>query len=297
MTASENFDNLIHDIDGFIYSQVTERGLDVRTEKAYRLDLEHLRDWMEKSEMEEQEKAVQWEEWIPKYFMYLSQEKRLRPSTISRKYRVIGYYLKYLVKRGILSGGIQDKRGQEPVHPLIDSAKQAALVQEKTEEESCLSKSEVDAFFQAIRREYEGLDSDFRRRVCLRDQIMMELLFYHGLEVSELLKMEASDYEPKTGILLIPKKRDKGRAVRLFSRELQEQMGRWLEEREYFEQDNEFQGRMFLSKLGRPLSMKMVINIFEKYRVLAGIEKECTPKDLKRSMKGYAWEVVREICG
>ena len=74
-------------------------------------------------------------------------------------------------------------------------------------------------------------------------------------------------------------------------------MGQWLEERQYFEQDNEFQERMFLSKFGRPLSMKMVINIFEKYRLLAGIEKACTPKDLKKSMQGYAWELVREVCG
>ena len=50
---------------------------------------------------------------------------------------------------------------------------------------------------------------------------------------------------------------------------------------------------MFLSKLGKPLSMKMVTNIFDKYRVLAGIEKECTPKDLKGSFGRYAEEVVR----
>ena len=51
---------------------------------------------------------------------------------------------------------------------------------------------------------------------------------------------------------------------------------------------------MFLSKLGKPLSMKMVTNIFDKYRVLAGIEKECTPKDLKKSLGRYGEEMVRE---
>ena len=51
---------------------------------------------------------------------------------------------------------------------------------------------------------------------------------------------------------------------------------------------------MFLSKLGKPLSMKMVTNIFDKYRVLAGIEKECTPKDLKNSLRRYGEGMVRE---
>ena len=43
--------------------------------------------------------------------------------------------------------------------------------------------------------------------------------------------------------------------------------------------------------------MKMIIEIFEKYRALAGIERECTPKDLKGSMQRYAREVVMEQCG
>jgi hypothetical protein len=51
---------------------------------------------------------------------------------------------------------------------------------------------------------------------------------------------------------------------------------------------------MFLSKLGKPLSMKMVINIFDKYREMAGIEKVCKPKDLKNSLGRYAEELVRE---
>ena len=40
--------------------------------------------------------------------------------------------------------------------------------------------------------------------------------------------------------------------------------------------------------------MKMVINIFDKYREMAGIEKVCKPKDLKNSLGRYAEEMVRE---
>ena len=73
-------------------------------------------------------------------------------------------------------------------------------------------------------------------------------------------------------------------------------MERWISERDYFERDNEYHDRMFLSKLGRPLSMKMVINVVEKYRKLAGIEKVVTPKDLKKSMERYGRELVMEMC-
>lgn len=304
-------------IDDFIASQVTKKGLDTRTEKAYRLDLEHFYEWMERelefsgkkkdkdrsdignTVPEMIEEVVEWKEKIEKYLRYLSQEKGLRTSTISRKYKVVGYFLRYLVQQGQLS-----EKDIKKVLELEQEKKQERVwIQkqnlEKWEEsewtKNCLSKSEVDAFFQAIRQEYEELDSDFRKRVCLRDQIMMELLFYHGIEISELLKMKVSDYHQKTAVLKIYRKRERARLVYLFSTTLQEQMKEWLNEHSWFEREEEYCNYMFLSKLGKPLSMKMVINIFEKYRVKAAIEKACTPKDLKNSLGRYGEELVREL--
>lgn len=297
-SPEQNFQNLI---DEFIASQVTKRGLDQRTAKAYRLDLEHLYLWLEQdpaiapakeggaiASVETDtgagaagSKDFCWEEKMEAYLEYLSREKGLRFSTVSRKYRVFGYYLSYLVTQGLLPGC-------RPLKLVCQTKEEPA--------DNLLSKQEADAFFQALEREYAGLDSDFRRRVCLRDRIMMELLFYHGIEVSQLLRMEVSDYNRKTAILIIRGKKEKDRGIYLFSSSLREQMEQWLSEHEYFEHGGEYHSRMFLSKLGRPLSMKMVINIFEKYRVRAGIEKECTPKDLKNSMKRYAKELLVEQC-
>ncbi len=158
-----------------------------------------------------------------------------------------------------------------------------------------LTKKEVDLLFGAIKREYEELDSDFRKRVCLRDQVMIKLLFYHGIEISELLRLEVMDYHWKTAFLDIRGKRGKDRSIYLFSGELRGQMEQWLSEHGYFEHDDLYRNRMFLSKMGKPLSMKMVINIFDKYRVMAGIEKECKPKDLKNSLRKYAEELVWEM--
>lgn len=283
-------------IDGFIRNQVVGRGLDERTEKAYRLDLEHFHKWMEKEQLPDN--MATWQMRTEQYINYLLKEKGLRTSTVSRKNRVFGYFLTYLAKQGAAPIGYSQAFDET-------EAKMAALGSQqinnwkstKTEPAYCLlSKSEVDAFFEAIRREREEVDSAFRRRLCVRDQVMMGLLFYHGIDISELLKIDVSDYNIKSGILTIPKKREKECSVRLFCKELRDQMKQWLDEHEYFERDEKFQDRLFLSKMGRPLSMKMVILIFEKYRVLAGIEREFTPKDLKRSLSGYGQELVREQC-
>ena len=219
-------------------------------------------------------------EWMEAYLKYLAEEKKLRFSTVSRKQRVFRYYLSYLASQGIVKEYRPLKQVKRPKEGLGSEY---------------LTKKEIDLFFQAIQQEYKELDSDFRRRVCLRDQVMMELLFYHRIEISELLRLEVSDYNPRTAVLTVPRKREKERMVYLFSKALQGQMARWLEEHEYFEHDGAYRSRMFLSKLGKPLSMKMVVNIFDKYRVRAGIEKMCTPKDLKNSLGRYAEEVVREM--
>lgn len=321
--------NLQKQIEGFINTQVVSRGLDERTAIAYRMDLEQFHSWMElkikekreqaesghlvsqvltdlqgvrkkpesgiqpglqlgEAELQEKrclEEGKEWgyEEWMEKYLNYLSEEKGLRTSTISRRHRVFRYYLAYLAKQGLVERYRPLKLREQPKLP-----KEISL-------DRYLTKKEIDRFFLAIQQEYEELDSEFRRRVCLRDQVMMELLFYHRLEVSELLRLEVSDYNRKTAVLTVPRKREKERTVYLFSKELQGRMAQWLDDHDYFEHDEMYQNRMFLSKLGKPLSMKMVVNIFEKYRGRAGIEKACTPKDLKNGLGRYAVEVVREM--
>lgn len=276
MAGNPSSDKLIED---FISSQVIDRGLDERTAKAYRLDLEHLHQWMSSEESGGKER---WEGKIEAYLEHLSVEKNRRPSTIYRKQRVFDYYLSYLSAQGII------ERTRPLKHAHLQKGGKADVV---------LSKGEIDAFFRAINQEYADLNSDFRRRICLRDQVMMGLLFYHGIEVSELLRMEVGDYDRKKSVLVVRKKNGKDCSAYLFSKTLQGQLERWLDEHEYFERGEGYDERMFLSKLGKPLSMKMITNIFDKYRVMAGIEKEVTPKDLKKSMKQYAVEMMREWCG
>ena len=263
--ASDNF------IEDFISSQVTGRGLDIRTEKAYRMDLQLFYEWL----VGKEETADAWKENIEAYLCYLAREKKLRASTISRKSKVFQYYASYLKAQGILPDGGEEKAGT--VCKIAAGTSASGIVEKPSGDDMTLSRQEVDALFQAMEREYETLDSDFRRRVCLRDQVMLKLLFYHGIEISELLALEITDYDKVQGILTIRGKRGKQRTIRIFSIDLRRQLVQWLDQQEYFQREEQYSSRMFLSKLGRPLSMKMVILIFDKYRVMAGIKKECTP--------------------
>lgn len=290
MALRQDLQNLV---EGFIDTQVVSRGLDERTIKAYQQDLELFFRWLETGGEEETDlwekiafpmsdglKKYDWKGNMEAYLGFISREKGLRFSTVCRRYQVFGYFLSYMRTEGLIESFRPLELPDQPEEALVDTL---------------LTKYEVDAFFQAIGREYAGLDSDFRRRVCLRDQVMMGLLFYHGMEISELLRLEVADYNLQTAVLTIRRKREKERAVYVFNQTLQKQMEQWLSVHDHFENGGLYHNRMFLSKLGRPLSMKMVTNIFDKYRVMAGIEKECSPKDLKNSLRRYGEELVREM--
>ena len=64
-----------NEIERFVQAQVRGKGLDERTEKAYRLDLEHLYRWLEI-----QGKKTPDEKDIERYLEYLLSEKGLKHS-------------------------------------------------------------------------------------------------------------------------------------------------------------------------------------------------------------------------
>ena len=84
-------------IEGFVASQVIQRGLDKRTANAYRFDLQQIYLWLG-----EQRIPILEESAAEDYLEYLIKEKKRKPSTVIRKYRVLQYYLEYLFKQGCL---------------------------------------------------------------------------------------------------------------------------------------------------------------------------------------------------
>ena len=244
-------------IAGFIDAQVVRRGLDWRTGEAYRIDLEHFYKWLDGEgarEAEQLQPQLQtagglpqdgrgWQEKMEAYLEYLALVKKLRPSTVARKYRVFNYYLAYLVREGLLrdcgplklrraagrprrrgwdGDGLQsadlqrgtDSLGDAGGQRSADSSEHAGVWRDadklqgrspngqKGAEDSGdaggpedaldsktwsrrrdadgrdvdrtdryepkaerMSKTDVDAFFLALEREYSGLESDFRKRV------------------------------------------------------------------------------------------------------------------------------------
>ena len=57
--------------------------------------------------------------------------------------------------------------------------------------------------------------------------------------------MEIDDYNKRNCVLTVRRKNGKDYSAYLFSKKLQEQMARWLDEHEYFEHGKGYDNRMF----------------------------------------------------
>ena len=272
--ALEEHKNLLQEF----LADMRKSGYTPQTLRCYEADINRLLSWLSDNKKEELNGNE-----ADGFLSWLEKEGINKAVSINRKKISYGRYLEWLSGTG---KGLKEKESVisyqfHNIHHLY-------------REPGCLSREEVDRFLEALDREYESLDSEFRRRVCLRDSVMFELLFYHSLDIGELVSMEAKDVDLEHRMFYTEGKDQRRKAYVLYSDKLYRKLREWKKERSAFVRDPRYKEKLFLTKLGTPVSMKFLVTVFEKYRELSGIKAEATPQFLKHSMKEYAESVMRE---
>lgn len=270
------------DLTDFFHA-MQERSYDPQTLRCYEADLNCFFRWYR-----EREEDTAWEgerelngSLIAEYLEYLAQYEGKKPSTINRKRISFNRYLEWLKEKGL--------QEEEAVIPY----KSRRL--DRLKSPRALSRNEVDQFLNALDQEYELLKTDFRKKVCLRDSVMFELLFYHSLEIHELVSLKVSDVHMEDRQFLVENKKKGTRIEYLYSDRLCQKLSQWMEERKEFASRNKkYEDMLFLTKMGTPVTMKFLVTVFGKYKQLSGITEEATPQFLKHSMKAYAESLMRE---
>jgi len=145
---------------------------------------------------------------------------------------------------------------------------------------SVLSVAEVEAVLAAVTTEDVA---------AFRDRAILEVLYGCGLRVSELCALKTRDVDLTESLVrvlgkggkerLVPLGTDARSGVRRYLRELRPMLDRGRSE-----------GRLFLNRLGRPLSRMGVWKILRKYVERAGIEKHTTPHTLRHSFATHLLE-------
>ncbi len=231
----------------------TQKCLDPKTLKAYRIDLRQFCEQISENRITEISP-----ESLELYIARLHAE--YRPRTAKRKIASIKALFHYLEYREIIEHNPFNKmrvRFREPV------------ILPKT-----IPLTTVELFLSTIYKQHKTANTPFQKQNTLRDAAVAELLFATGMRISELCSLQVSDVNLSDGTLLIYGKGSRERRLHIGNDAVIHILTEYNESIRNIRQSS---GYFFVNHAGRVLSDQSVRRMINKYTAMASIEQHITP--------------------
>lgn len=250
--------DLQHGISQYLRDCKYQKGLDLKTIKAYRIDLAQFSAFMADGNWSLTREGV---------MAYISDlHQRYKPKTIRRKIASVKAFCGYLEYEELLETNPFSRLRLKLSAPLILPR--------------TIPLSVIEAILTTAYHEKEKMQSSKQRNVVLRDIAVLELLFATGIRVSELCALQCSDVRLDEGEIKIYGKGAKERFVQIANPEVLKALRFYLEQ---YKDIIAQAGTFFVNRLHKPLSDQSVRRIIKKYSELAGVEKHITPHMFRHS--------------
>lgn len=190
----------------------------------------------------------------------------------SRKLATLHKLFSYLFKKGMVSKDVTQ-------NIEIKIHKKAKIKQRLTPEE-------IQRLFETIIEDVNVENRHQKRyheKVKFRDYIIVLLLAYTGIRISELVQLDISDIQLHKKVMIVTRKGGDQQAITIPNRII-EDIASYLEYRKGIQGvSSKDQDALFLSLQKKRINTKTVRNMLEKYRVRSGIETKITPHVFRRT--------------
>lgn len=215
------------------------------------------------------------------YVKFLN-KKNLSKSTISRKISSQRGFIKYCRKHNILSNdifsSISQRRGERKLPTF-------------------LSEEEIVTLLSIEIRDFNSL----------RNKVLYSLLYDTGMRISEALNLSVRDIDLNKNNFVIFGKGNKERIV-FFTDRTKNLLKEYIKEKTKIQIDKEIReksirDKLFVTNLGKPLSISSVESIFDKQRVDFGWQKNFSPHVLRHTYathllnNGASIRMVQQMLG
>lgn len=245
--------NLIIPVNDYLDYCRSQKRLDEKTLKAYRIDLTQFCEKFPDTEIKSITPAS-----LENFIAELHQ--KYKPKTVKRKIASLKAIFHYWEYREVLDRNPFNK------------------IQIKFREPVILPKTiplhTVETFLSAIYRQHSCAKTDYQKQSTLRDIAVIELLFATGIRISELCSLKAADVNLYDKIILIYGKGSKERRVQIGNDDV---ISVLEEYKKSFEKQIQNCGHFFVNHSGRPLSDQSIRRMINKYTASAAIEQHITP--------------------
>jgi integrase/recombinase XerD len=262
-------------IDGYLSDLEQRRGASRHTVTNYRLDLEHLAEWLrgrgqsDWSGVRRQDMRA-WVAWM--------HGEGYAPTSIARKLSAARALYRYLAREGIHT---------EAPLLLVPAPKLGRTLP------AVLSVEEIERLLAA---------PDRHTPLGLRDRAMFEVLYATGLRLSELLSLTVEGIEWSGRTIRVTGKGNKERIVLLGDLAV-DALERYIHGARSQLLGDRATDALFLSHSGRALSVRGFHLILQTHLKAAGIERHVTPHTLRHSFATHLLEggadlrTVQELLG
>ncbi len=231
----------------------TQKRLDEKTLKAYRIDLRQFSEHFVETEITDISSEM-----LEAYIARLHQQ--YKPKTVKRKIASLKALFHYSEYREILE--------KNPFNKLQIHFREPAILPK------IIPLHTVELFLRTIYNQRNTAKTEYQKRNALRDAAVAEVLFATGMRISELCSLKKKDINLYDGTILIYGKGDKERRIQICNANVIHIL------REY---QNDFFSEMkscssfFVNQSGKALTDQAVRRMIKKYSALAGIELHITP--------------------
>lgn len=231
----------------------SQKRLDGKTIKAYRIDLRQFTDFIDETEL-----ADIAQDTLERYVSYLHQN--YRPKTVKRKIASLKALFRYFEYKGLLE--------QNPFNKMQIKFREPIILP-KT-----IPLHAVECLLKTIYNQEVNGKTRYQQRGALRDAAVCEMLFATGMRISELCSLGIHDVNLQEGTILIYGKGSKQRRLQLGNADVIAVLERY--KNEFSSEIQECQS-FFVNQSGQPLSDQSVRRMIIKYTNLAAIDLHITP--------------------
>ncbi len=231
----------------------TQKRLDEKTLKAYRIDLRQFTEFISDIDIQLITPDI-----LENFIAYLHQT--YKPKTVKRKIASLKALFRHLEYKEIID--------KNPFNKMQIKFREPAILP-KT-----IPLYTVETFLGAMYKQRSVVQTLYQKRNNLRDIAVIEVLFATGMRISELCSLKINDIDLRDRSILIYGKGSKQRRIQLGNDDVIQIL---------YEYKNEFTPEMqnckhfFVNQTGRPLSDQTVRRMINKYTNLAAIELHITP--------------------
>lgn len=251
--------NLQIHIENYLEYCNTQKCLDKKTLKAYRIDLRQFSEQISITESAKVTSVI-----LETYVAHLHQQ--YAPKSVKRKIASLKALFHYLEYKEIIN--------QNPFNKLQMKFREP-IVLPKT-----IPLHTIETLLNTIYEQYRNAPSSYKRKNSLRDIAVIELLFATGIRISELCTIQSENIDLQNNFIMIKGKGAKERLIHICDNHVITALDKYRSEH-----DSEIHscGYFFVNSIGNRLSDQSVREMINKYCKIADIQQHITPHMFRHS--------------